>query len=110
MRLADRAASELAHRAVDSRQQLGLGAAGVLQGFVRQEHDPPRGHVTERLGGCAGIGARHVGHAVVKDVFLEIGGIIVGGGAACLGAAALVDGDIHQDTSRCHLFQHLPGN
>ena len=51
--------------------------------------------VVESLCGSARHGTRHVGHAIMNDVVDDVGRFSVGGGPRGLGAAALVDGHVH---------------
>ena len=62
------------------------------------------------MGSGSGVSTWHVGDAVVEDPFLDVDGIIVGGGARCFGATALIDSDIDEDASRAHTAKHGAGD
>ena len=104
---ADGGAGEFAMGGVDGGEEFRMFAAGVREAFLGEEHGPAVGDIAERLGGGPGIGAGHVGDAVVEDILLEVGGVFVSGGSAGLGAAALVDGDVHEHAAGLHLLEHV---
>ena len=79
----------------------GFGQAAIGEGL-----DIGKGHVRQRLRRGAGVGAGHVGDAIVEDVLLDKNGIVVGGGARGFRAAALVDGDVDEDAAGFHRAQH----
>ena len=62
------------------------------------------------MGSGSGISTWHVGDAVVEDPFFDVNGVVVGGGARCFGATALIDSDIDEDASRAHTAKHGAGD
>jgi len=83
-----------------------LALAGAGESLVGNQLHKRIGHVSEGLGGGAGVGPGHVGDAVVDHALLDVGGLVVGGGTGGFGAAALVDGDVHKNAARAHPFEH----
>ena len=92
---------------VDAADQRRLLLAGFGQPVIGQQLEVAVGHVRQRLGRRARVGAGHVGHAIVGDAFLDEDRVVVRRRARGLGAAALVDGDIHQHAARPHPPQHV---
>ena len=85
----------------------GLEAAGFGQAVVGEHFDVAIGHVRQRLRGGARVGAGHVGHAIMRHAFLDKDRIVMRGGARGFGAAALVNGDVHQHAAGPHAAQHV---
>ena len=83
---------------------------GDGEAVVGDEFDERVGNVGKSLGSGSGVSAWHVGDAVVEDPFFDVDGIIVGGGARCFGATALIDSDIDEDASRAHTAKHGAGD
>ena len=73
-------------------------------------HQVGEGGVGQRLGGGVGDGAGHVGYAVVDYAVHHEGGVGVGGRAAGLDAAALVDGYVDDYGAVAHLGEHVTGD
>ena len=106
----DDGAGEITILRANAREESGLALGGKGQPVVGDEFDERVGNVGEGLGGGSGISPWHVGDAVVEDAFFDVDGIIVGGGARCFGATALIDSDINEDASRAHTAKHGAGD
>src|SRR5262249_20660041 len=83
----------------------GIGGRDALPASGDELEDVGEGHVAERVGAGAPDGARHVGDAVMDDVFLDVGRVVVGRRAARFDASALVDGDVHDDGAGFHALE-----
>src|SRR5512140_674318 len=92
---------------VDAPEKSRLDAAGLGEAGIGQHFDVAVSDVGEGLGGGASVGTGHVRHAIVRNAFLDVNGMIVGRRVGRFSAAALVDGDVHEDTPRAHAAQHL---
>src|SRR3974390_870946 len=97
----------LAVHDVDPPDQGGLNAAGFGEAGIGEELNVAIGDVGQGLGGSAGIGARHVRHAIVRCAFVHEDRVVMGGGAGGFSAAALVNGDVHKDAARPHAAEHF---
>ena len=87
-----------------------MATTGAGESLVSNQFNIRVGDVGESLGGGAGVGAGHVGDAVVKYTFFHIDGIVVGCRTGGFGAAALIDGDIHEDAAGTHASEHGAGD
>ena len=68
------------HR-VDTTGKGWLTFAGFLQTEIGEQLDVAISDVRQRLGGCAGVGGRHVGDAVMDNFFLDVDRVEMSGGA-----------------------------
>ena len=102
----DDGAGELSILGADAGEKAGLTSAGSGESLVGDQFDVRVGDVGKSLGGGAGVSAGHVGDAVVENAFFDVDGIIMGSGARCFGATALIDSDIDEDASRAHTAKH----
>ena len=82
----------------------------LVPALVRQRLHEGQRRIGQGEGGGAGDRAGHVGHAVMHHAVLYIGRLRMRGGPAAFEAAALVDGDVHQDGARPHAADHLAGD
>ena len=98
---------DLAALHVDAANQGGLQLARFRQAVIGQKLDVAMGDVGQGLGRGARIGAGHVGDAIVGDAFLDKDRVVVSRCVRGLGAPALVDGDIHQNTAGAHAAEHF---
>ncbi len=83
---------------------------GDGEAVVGDEFDERVGNVGQGLGSSSSISAWHVGDAVVEDPFFDINGVVVGGGAGCFGATALIDSDVDENASGAHTAKHGTGD
>ena len=99
-------AGEFSVLSADAGEESGLALGSDGEAVVSDEFDERISNVGKRLGSGSGVSTWHVGDAVVEDAFFDVDGIIVGGGARCFGATALIDSDINEDASRAHTAKH----
>ena len=78
MRLGDRFASDLAALNIDPADELASAAASGGHSVFGNQQCPRMSHVVERLGGGAGIRARHVRYAVMQHALFDIGRVFMG--------------------------------
>ena len=64
---------------VDARGKLWVLFAGTSEACLRQPLKLREGDIGQRLGSGTGISSRHVGDAVVDDVFFDESGMVVRG-------------------------------
>jgi len=87
-----------------------LATAGTGQSLIGDQLDVRVGDIGEGLSGGAGVGAGHVGHAVVENTFLNVDRIVMGGGTGGFGAAPLIDGDVDENAAGTHAAEHGAGD
>ena len=103
-------AGELSVLSADAGEESGLALGSDGETMVGDEFDKGVGNVGKGLSSGSGVSAWHVGYTVVEDPFFDVDGIIVGSGARCFGATALIDSDIDEDASRAHTAKHGAGD
>ena len=106
----DNGTGELSILGADAREKPGLTAASSGKSLVGDQFDVRVGDVGKSLGGGAGVSARHVGHAVVEDPFLDVDRVVVSRGAGSFGATPLIDGDVDEDAAGTHPAEHGAGD
>src|SRR6516165_8200384 len=78
--------------------------------FVGERQHEGQRHVVESKRRRAGDRARHIGDAIVHDVVDDISRRRVRRRPRCLGASALIDGDVHDDGARLHRLDGVGGD
>ena len=106
----DDGAGELSILGADAGEKPGLTTASSGETLVGDQFDVRVGDVGKSLGCGAGVSARHVGHAVVEDAFLDIDRVVVSRGAGSFGATPLIDGDVDEDAAGAHPAEHSAGD
>jgi hypothetical protein len=103
-------AGEFSVLSADAGEESGLALGSDGEAVVGDEFDERVSNVGKSLGSGSGVSAWHVGDTVMEDTFLDVNGVVVGGGAGCFGATALIDSDIDEDASRAHTAKHGAGD
>lgn len=103
--LGDVLVGEVAQVAVDAGFDDGTGFCCFFQAAFCDLEAVFEGGVGQGDGAGAGDGAGHVADAVVDDAVQGVDGVVVGGDVGGFAAAALVDGDIHEDGAGFHFLQ-----
>lgn len=96
---------EVAKVAVDAGFDHGTGFCCFFQPLFCDLETVFQGGVSQGNGAGAGNGAGHVADAVVDHAVQGVDGVVVGGDMGGFAAAALVDGDIHEDGAGFHFLQ-----
>src|SRR5262245_41021590 len=98
MGLGDLLLGEISFRHVDTAGESRVATAGFSKSEICDLFDIAVGNVRQGLSCRPGVSGGHVGHAVVSNSLLNEHRIVMSRRARGLGAAALIDCYVHQDT------------
>ena len=96
---------------IQTLHQCGIGFAGGFSTHIGDLQGVGEGSSSEGQGGGSGNGTGHISNRIVENAVLDEEGVGVSGDSIYgFDGAALVNGNIHQNTARAHGFDHFFGD
>jgi hypothetical protein len=107
MRLRHGLAAEAARDNIYAAEQTWLASSGLREPEVSHSFDVWIGDIDERLCGGSSVCAGHIRHAIMDDLFLDEGRMMMRSRAGCFGATTLIDRNVHKYAAGFHTPQHF---